>query len=112
AFLVWPILTTLANSFAPQGQTFTGANATLENFDRFLTAAMYRSALVNTLVIGVAVTVLSTLVALPAAYFVARVEMPFKPLILSLSIIPLISPPFIGSYAWVILFGRSGIVSV
>nr|WP_248306214.1 iron ABC transporter permease [Devosia oryzisoli] len=57
------------------------------------------------------VTVLATAVAVPAAYFVARVQIPFKPLILSLSIIPLISPPFIGAYSWVVLFGRSGIVS-
>lgn len=108
-FLIYPIVTTLANSFAPTGETFGISNATLENFQRFLTSSMYQKALINTVVIGITVTVLATLVALPAAYFVARVEMPFKPLILSLSIIPLISPPFIGAYAWVILFGRSGV---
>lgn len=109
AFLVYPILTTMANSFAPSGETFAWVNFTFENFERFWTSALHRRALVNTLVIGVAVTVLATVVALPAAYFVARVEMPFKPLILSLSIVPLISPPFIGAYAWVILLGRRGI---
>ncbi|MBF9235719.1 ABC transporter permease [Microvirga alba] len=109
AFLIYPIVTTLANSFAPTGETFGIGTATLDNFQRFLTSSMYQKALVNTIVIGITVTVLATLVALPAAYFVARVEMPFKPLILSLSIIPLISPPFIGAYAWVVLFGRSGI---
>ncbi len=109
AFLAYPILTTMANSFAPAGEALSWANATFENFRRFWTSALYQRALINTLVIGVSVTVLATLVALPAAYFVARVDMKFKPLILSLSIIPLISPPFIGAYAWVILFGRSGI---
>jgi iron(III) transport system permease protein len=109
AFLGYPIITTMANSFAPAGEALGWANATLENFQRFWTSALYQRALINTLVIGVSVTILATIVALPAAYFVARVDMKFKPLILSLSIIPLISPPFIGAYAWVIIFGRSGI---
>ena len=111
AFLLYPIGTTLLNSFAPSGESFDFLNATFENFSRFWTSAMYQKALFNTVLIGVIVTVLATLVALPAAYFVARVDMPFKPLIMSLSIIPLISPPFIGAYSWVILFGRSGILT-
>jgi iron(III) transport system permease protein len=110
-FLAYPIVTTMANSFAPQGESFNWLNGTLVNFERFWTSALYRNALVNTIVIAVAVTVLSTLVAVPAAYFVARVDIPFKPLILSLSIVPLIAPPFIGAYSWVILLGRNGIVT-
>ncbi len=92
AFLLYPIGTTLLNSFAPGGETFVGANATLEHFSRFWTSAQYQEALLNTVIIGLAVTVIATAVGFPAAYFVARVRMPFKPLILSLSIIPLISP--------------------
>lgn len=109
AFMAYPIVKTMANSFAPAGEALDFANATFANFERFWTSRLYQNALRNTLIIGLAVTVLSTLVALPMAYFVARVDMRFKPLILSLSIIPLISPPFIGAYAWVILFGRAGI---
>lgn len=111
AFLLYPIGTTLLNSFAPQGESFNVSNATLDNFTRFFTSGQFQRALGNTLVIGVIVTVLSTVVAVPAAYFVARVDIPFKPLIMSLSIIPLISPPFIGAYSWVVLFGRSGILT-
>ena len=111
AFLLYPIGTTLLNSFAPTGAAFNLLNVTFENFSRFWTSSMYQQALWNTIFIGVVVTILATVVAVPAAYFVARVDIPFKPLILSLSIIPLISPPFIGAYSWVVLFGRSGIVS-
>jgi iron(III) transport system permease protein len=111
AFLLYPIGTTLLNSFAPSGEKYSGSIVTIENLVRFWTSSQYKNAQIKTVIIGLAVTVLSTLVAVPVAYFVARVKMPFKPLILSLSIIPLISPPFIGAYSWVILFGRSGIVS-
>ena len=111
AFLVYPIVTTMANSFAPAGEAVSLLNLTLENFERFWTSALYRGALVNTLIISIASTLLATAVALPAAYFVARTDIRFKPLILSLSIVPLISPPFIGAYSWVILLGRNGIVT-
>jgi iron(III) transport system permease protein len=37
--------------------------------------------------------------------------MPFRGAIVALSVIPLISPPFIGAYSWVMLLGRSGIVT-
>lgn len=110
-FLLWPILSTMAMSFAPRGERFTPGTLTFEHFERFATSRLYRQALLNTLAISLVSTLLATLVALPAAYCVARVRMGFKPLILSLSIIPLISPPFIGAYAWVVLFGRSGIVT-
>jgi len=111
AFLAYPIIMTMVNSFAPQGQSLNWTNVTLENFQRFWTSDLYKSALVTTLIIAVSSTIFATLVAVPAAYFVARVDIPFKPLILSLSIVPLISPPFIGAYSWVILLGRSGIVT-
>jgi iron(III) transport system permease protein len=110
-FLAWPILTTMANSLAPSGEAVSASNLTFDNFRRFLDSTLYRQALINTLVISIVVTILSTMLALPAAYFVARVAIPFKPLILSLSIVPLIAPPFIGAYAWVVLLGRNGIVT-
>jgi iron(III) transport system permease protein len=41
----------------------------------------------------------------------SRIRLPYKNVILSLAVIPLIAPPFIGAYSWVILLGRSGIVT-
>jgi len=43
-------------------------------------------------------------------YFVARVEMPFKRLILSLGILPIITPAFVGAFSWVILLGKQGVI--
>ena len=111
AFLVWPILSTLTMSLAPRGESLSPDTITFEHFARFATSALYQQALVNTLVVSLTSTLFATLIAVPAAYCVARVRMRFKPLILSLSIVPLISPPFIGAYAWVLLFGRSGVAT-
>jgi iron(III) transport system permease protein len=107
--LVYPITKTLLSSFVRMGDPLALENLTLANFQRFFTSSLYRQAFTNSLVVSLSSTVLATLLALPAAYAVARVQLPFKNLILSLSVIPLIAPPFIGAYSWVLLLGRNGI---
>ncbi|MGY8790262.1 MAG: hypothetical protein ACKVKR_08285, partial [Pseudomonadales bacterium] len=72
---------------------------------------LYKNALYHSLIVAVGVTILSTSIALPAAYALSRISLPFRGILLSLSVIPLISPPFIGAYSWVTLLGRSGIVT-
>jgi iron(III) transport system permease protein len=108
-FLVYPIFTTLLSSFIPQGRPIALQNLSLVNFERFLTSPLYQRAFVNSLVVSLSTTLIATLIALPAAFAMARVQIPFRNLILSLSVIPLIAPPFIGAYSWVILLGRRGI---
>lgn len=108
-FLVYPIGKTMLSSLVPQGEALSIANVSLGNFERFWTSPLYRSALRNSLVVSLAATLFATLLALPAAYAVARIKIPFKNLIMSLSVIPLIAPPFIGAYSWVLLLGRNGI---
>lgn len=110
-FLVYPIFTTLASSFVPQGRALALQNLSLVNFERFFTSPLYQRAFVNSLVVSLSVTAIATLLALPAAYAMARVQIPARNLLMSLSVIPLIAPPFIGAYSWVILLGRSGIVT-
>ena len=43
-------------------------------------------------------------------YCVARVKIPGRKLLLSLGILPIIMPSFVGAYTWVILLGNKGIV--
>lgn len=111
AFLLYPIVKTVLASFVAKGEPLTLANLTLVNFQRFFEGTAYRNALWHSVEIGVLTTVLSVLLALPAAYALARVTTPFRNLILALSVIPVIAPPFIGAYSWVILLGRRGIIT-
>lgn len=109
--LVYPIATTLLSSFVPQGEPLSLRNFSLVNFERFLTAPLYQRAFLNSVVVSLASTLIATLISLPAAYVMARVDIPLRNLIMSLSVIPLIAPPFIGAYSWVILLGRRGIIT-
>ena len=111
AFLLYPIGKSIFSSFIELGDPLTLANFTLVNFKKFFVSTLYKNALMHSLIIATTVTIIATGIALPAAYALSRISMPFRSLLLSLSVIPLISPPFIGAYSWVTLFGRSGIVS-
>src|SRR5690625_1902654 len=108
-FLLYPITKTMLSSFVRQGDSLSLGNFTLAHFTRFFTSPLYRQAFVNSLVVSLSTTAIATLLALPAAHAVARIQIPFRNLIMSLSVIPLISPPFIGAYSWVVLLGRQGI---
>jgi len=109
--LVYPIVTTLLSSFVPQGEAISWRNLSFTNFERFFSSPMYQRAFTNSLVVSLGSTFFATLIALPAAYVMARVDIPMRNLIMSLSVIPLIAPPFIGAYSWVILLGRRGIIT-
>ena len=111
AFLLYPIGKSVLSSFVKSGDPIDIANFTWLNFEKFLSSVSYQKAFLHSLVVALISTIIATLLALPAAYSISRVQMPFRNVLLSLSVIPLISPPFIGAYSWVILLGRSGIVT-
>ncbi len=65
----------------------------------------------NTLTMGVLTALSSTLLGLGFALLVARTDFKFKRLFKVLSVLPIITPPFVIGLAIIILFGRSGAVS-
>ncbi len=109
-FLLWPLGMSIGKAFVLKGQELILDNYTLANFQRFFTSSMYQRSLRNSFVISFSVVFFTLLIGAPMGYFVARVEMPFKKLILSLGILPIITPAFVGAFSWVILLGRQGVV--
>lgn len=107
-FLVYPLAHALFLAFVKNGEPPGWTSLTLANFARFFTAASYQRALWNSVYSGVAATMLAAAIALPMAYAVARIDIPLRGLISAMTVVPLISPPFIGAYAWIILLGRNG----
>ena len=111
AFLVFPILKTMLFSFVKTGAGLSFANLTFENFSQFWESRLYRSSFWNSMVVSTITTLVAAVFAIPAAYAVTRVAIPFRNFILALSVIPIISPPFVGAYSWVILLGKQGIIT-
>lgn len=66
---------------------------------------------VNTLVLGLTTGVLSTALGLALALLVARTNFRFKGALRAISILPIITPPFVVGVAIIVLFGRTGLVT-
>jgi len=109
-FLFWPLVTTLLRAFMRSGNKFNLNALGFSGFEKFFTSALYPKSLRNSFIVGISVTALSLLVGVPMGYFVARVKIPGKRLMLSLGILPVIMPSFIGAFSWIILLGRQGFV--
>jgi iron(III) transport system permease protein len=106
-FLLWPLFNVFGASLLdPEGERLTVAN-----YVKMLSRPYYRGAVLNTLEIGVMATLITTALAVPFAFALARLPIPGKAAILALAALPLVLPSFVSAYALVLLLGRSGIVS-
>ena len=110
-FIAYPIGKTLFLAFVEPGKAVSIGALGLANFHAFFTSPLYQEALGHTLTVSLAATVFAVIVAVPAAYVVARIDIPFRSIILTLAVLPLISPPFIGAYAWIVLLGKRGVIT-
>src|SRR6476660_8009151 len=106
-FLLCPLWCVLSASFlTPDGAAFT-----LENYVKVLSRSFYRASVANTLTIGLLATVTTTLMAVPLAFAIARLDIPGKLLLVGMAALPLVLPSFVGAYALLLLLGRSGLVT-
>ena len=65
----------------------------------------------NTLFLALATASGATLLGLAFALVVTRTGFPFKKLLRALTVLPIITPPFVIGLALILLFGRSGVVT-
>jgi iron(III) transport system permease protein len=107
AFLAWPLVQVLVTSLLGE----TGAPALTENYRRVFGHRYYYRSIVNSLVLSTLATIGAVLVGTPLAFAVARYPIPGKVFIRTAANLALLSPPFIGAYSWVVLFGRNGLAN-
>lgn len=106
-FLIYPFSSLIYRSF------FTGETPgfTLDNYKTFFTKPYYYNTLKNSLVVSIITTLTATLIGVPLAYAMTRYDISGKRAVRTMIIMSLMSPPFIGAYSWIMLFGRSGFVT-
>ena len=100
-FFLYPVLRVFSASFLDG----SGTELTLHNYAEVLSSAFYLDSMVNSLWIGVLATVLTTLLATPLAFALARLPVGGKTALIALSVLPLVLPSFVGAYALLLLFG-------
>jgi putative spermidine/putrescine transport system permease protein len=93
---------------------YTGAlihTFTLSNFQTLLTQSVYWHIIGRTVAIALAVTVFDFLLALPMAFFMAKVASPRSRSWLVVAILtPLWSNYLVKAYAWLVIFSNGGLV--
>ena len=104
-FLVWPVFNILASSFTTRSANGSSGWAILLSEPRYL------KAIGNTILLGLGVTVLTTLIGVPLAYFTARHDYPGKGLVSILPLITLVIPEVIAAQTWLMIFGNNGVVT-
>lgn len=106
-FLIYPLISLFVDGFLEEGTgTFTMAN-----FTKFFGKKFYYRSLLNSLKLTVCVTICSLLIGVPLAYIMSFFKIRGKSIIEILIIISMMSPNFIGAYSWILLLGRSGVVT-
>jgi iron(III) transport system permease protein len=100
--IILPLMATVRESLSSEG---------LPLFQEYLGSPVYRGIILNTLVLGLIVGLLSTLIGFLFAFVQVKLDVPFKGLMHIIALIPVISPPFALATATIVLFGRSGVIS-
>ena len=107
-FIVYPLFVLLIDSI------YTEGTLTLDVFKRVLSMERFRQAFVNTVQLGLITGILSTIIGLLFAYVDVYVKLRFRiieKLFNVVSLLPVVSPPFVLSLSTIMLFGRSGIIT-
>ncbi|HVE53859.1 MAG TPA: ABC transporter permease subunit, partial [Ramlibacter sp.] len=110
AFVFYPI-------FVMLGSAFEGGNFVASFFDRSIwgldcvTSSLRCGVAWNTVFLAVAVGAGSTILGLAFALIAARTAFRYKAALRVMSVLPIITPPFVIGLAIILLFGRAGAVS-
>ena len=102
--LVWPLWGVFAASFI---HNRTG-EPTFANYARALGHPFYLQALGNSLIVGFGGMLGAVLLGLPVAVLTTRYRIRGRDFLATLAVLALVSPPFIGAYAWVMMLGQNG----
>lgn len=106
-FLIYPLLSLFLSGFKDSA---TGL-FTFNNFLKFFHKKYYYQGLLNSFAVTSCVTILAISIGAPLAYLMSAFRIKAKGLVEVIVIISMLSPPFIGAYSWVLLCGRSGVVT-
>ncbi|MGX8701004.1 ABC transporter permease [Caproiciproducens sp.] len=84
---------------------------TLENFVKFFSKSYYFDTLLNSFKVSLAATALSIAIGTPLAYLFSVFKIRGKSVLNILIVVASMSAPFIGAYSWILLLGRSGVIT-
>jgi iron(III) transport system permease protein len=105
-FLIYPLGKLFLES------VYTNGKFSLEAFERFFSESYYYETIFNSFKIALCVTILSLVLGIPFAYFYTFFKLKGKKILFVLCLLCTMSAPFIGAYAWILLMGNSGLITI
>jgi iron(III) transport system permease protein len=116
-FIFFPVATILKSAMVDKAGAFTPGLFIERIFDtsiwglECLTSSKSCGVAWNTLILAILCGAITTLLGLACALLVLRTGMPGKGVLRALTILPIITPPFVIGLALILLFGRAGMIS-
>lgn len=105
-FLVYPIVKLLISSVWIENKGLS-----FEEFHRFFSKKYYFQTLLNSLKISSLATICTIILATPISYIMSMYKIKGNTFLNIVIVISSMSAPFIGAYSWILLLGRSGIIT-
>jgi iron(III) transport system permease protein len=106
-FLIYPLIRLFYDTFTTDQGTFTWMN-----FYGFFTDSYYLKSLLNSILLGAATVITTSVLGIAIAFLLLRYDFPWRGLFSYLTIIPMIMPPLVGVMGFVFILGRAGTVNV
>jgi len=105
-FVVYPLVSVGAASLDTGGGTLG-----LKVYTDVAKSAYIRKAFWNSLMMSSLTALIGSLLGFIFAFAVARAKIPFLKFFNTIAVIPIVSPPFIGALAIIMLFGNNGLIT-
>lgn len=106
-FLIYPITNLLRIALVDP----VSGNLTLSYFTKFFSQSYYSQTLINSFIVSSLGMIFSLIVGTALAYFFTFFKVKGQKWLRILIILASMSAPFIGAYSWILLLGRSGVIT-
>ncbi|MCK5930957.1 MAG: iron ABC transporter permease [Fulvimarina manganoxydans] len=104
-FVVYPLLRVFATSVQVEGQW------SLDGYEALIARRLYRSALFNSLTVATIVGLISVAIGFVMAFVLTRLDVPGKRVLHYVTILPIVSPPFVSAVSILFIFGFNGLLT-
>jgi iron(III) transport system permease protein len=106
-FVLFPLTRIFYDAFTNEAGQFT-----LSNFQEFFTDRFYLRSFWQSMVLGAAAVVTTSIIGITVAFLIVRYEFPYRQLFSYLTMLPLILPPIVGVLGFVFILGRAGTLNI
>ena len=105
-FFIYPCVRLMWAAFYTEQTGFS-----LQAFSKFFGKSYYYDTILNSFKVSGAVMLLSLLIGVPFSYFFTYYHLKGRKVLFVLALLCTLSAPFIGAYSWIMLLGRSGVIT-